>query len=340
MLCVLDTLREPLRRTTMRCTEAKVFITPEKEEDGFLPEGPRIGAPSEAHSGPLLWVNIQHSPTSTKGTIFARLWPQPVSKRYELHGRPGFALPIPGSIYVLVGCGKELIVVSLAHDSIRHLATIPDEHPRTIINDAEVVPGGKAIVFGTKDTAFKEPIAALYLYTVDDNRVSLLADKQTCSNGKVIRSDERGLVLFDIDTPTRKVMRYRLDVAVRTATPDGVALDLADQIGFPDGMCDCGDGSVIIAFYNPDYADAGKAIRFNLNTGKAVEEWTTPGSPRVTCPLLVKRPEGIKLILTTATEGMPAEMRARCPNAGCLFIADTQFESCPEPEMVCLPTRR
>ena len=166
--------------------------------------------------------------------------------------------------------------------------------------------------------------------------MSLLADKQTCSNGKVLASDSRGLILFDIDTPTRKVVRYRLDVAARTATPDGVALDLVDQVGFPDGMCDCGDGTVIIAFYNPDFVQAGKAIRFDLVNGKAIEEWTTPGSPRVTCPLLVKRPDGVKLILTTATEGMPAEMRAKCPNAGCLFIADTQFATCPEPEVVRL----
>jgi sugar lactone lactonase YvrE len=239
---------------------------------------------------------------------------------------------------VLLGMHKALCCFDLLEVNWSEpLATIPDENPRTIINDGEVVPGGKAIVFGTKDTQFKEPIANLYLYTVDDNRVSLLADKQLCSNGKVIRSDERGLLLFDIDTPKRNVVRYRLDVAARTATPDGVAIDLADQVGFPDGMCDCGDGSVIIAFYNPEYADAGKAIRFDLATGKAIEEWTTPGSPRVTCPLLVNRPDGVKLILTTATEGMPAEMRARCPNAGCLFIADTQLESCPEPELVRLP---
>ena len=102
-------------------------------------------------------------------------------------------------------------------------------------------------------------------------------------------------------------------------------------------MCDCGDGTVIVAFYNPDLAEAGRAVRFDLTSGKAVEQWTTTGSPRVTCPLLVKRPDGVKLILTTATEGMPAEMRAWCPNAGCLFIADTQLATCPEPEWVRLP---
>ena len=219
---------------------------------------------------------------------------------------------------------------------VRTLATIPDDNPSTIINDAEVVPGGKAVVFGTKDTQFKEPIAILYLYTVDDSRVSLLADQQTCSNGKIFATDARGLILFDIDTPTRKVVRYRLDIETRKAAFDGVALDLSDQVGFPDGMCDCGDGTVIIAFYNPDFAEVGKAIRFDLATGKAVEEWTTPGSPRVTCPLLVQRPDGVKLILTTATEGMPIDMRAKCSNAGRLFIADTQLATCPNPELVRL----
>ena len=67
-----------------------------------------------------------------------------------------------------------------------------------------------------------------------------------------------------------------------------------------------------------------------------IEEWTTPGSPRVTCPLLVKRPDGVKLILTTATEGMPAEMKATCPEAGNLFIADTSLTDCPVPELVRL----
>jgi sugar lactone lactonase YvrE len=143
-------------------------------------------------------------------------------------------------------------------------------------------------------------------------------------------------VLFDIDTPTRTVVRYRSEVGSRVAKRDGVALDLRDQPGFPDGMCGCGDDTAIVAFYNPDAVVEGRAVRFDLATGRMIEEWTTPGSPRVTCPLLVKRPDGVKLVLTTATEGMPAEMQALCPAAGQLFIADTHFADCPPPELVKL----
>jgi sugar lactone lactonase YvrE len=319
----------------MRTTEARVFGSLEDDEDGFLPEGPRALVADGREA--VLWVNIQTAADSTRGAVHLQFWDDGEQGVWNLPRRPGFALPTTRPGTLLVGLEKELGTLGLETNESARLATIPDDNPRTIINDAEVAPGGKAVVFGTKDTRFADPIAHLYLYTVDDNRVSVLADRQLCSNGKVFRTEGDALLLFDIDTPTRKVVRYRLDVAGRAATPDGVAIDLAGQVGFPDGMCDCGDGTVVIAFYNPDFAEAGRAIRFDLASGKAVEEWTTPGSPRVTCPLLVRRPDGVKLVLTTATEGMPAEMRAKCPNAGCLFIADTRLESCPDPELVRLP---
>ena len=78
------------------------------------------------------------------------------------------------------------------------------------------------------------------------------------------------------------VAEVRERCQVRTATSDGVALDLANQVGFPDGMRGCGDGTAIIAIYNPELAEAGRAVRFNLATSEAVQEWT-PGSPRCHC---------------------------------------------------------
>jgi sugar lactone lactonase YvrE len=245
----------------MRTTEARVYIDFTEDTDRFLPEGPRWvmieGRPA------LVWVNIQLDASATDGDLHIHFPGTDGSDDAGIGcpGRPGFLVPLAEKNQAIVGVDKDLRIVDLWEGLWSDpLATIPADNPRTIINDGQVVPGGKAIVFGTKDTQFKEPIAQLYLYTVDDNRVSVLADKQTCSNGKVFASDERGLVLFDIDTPTRKVVRYRLDVQARTATPDGTAVDLTNQIGFPDGMCDSCDGTVIVAFYNPDFAEAGRAV--------------------------------------------------------------------------------
>jgi sugar lactone lactonase YvrE len=315
-------------------TAARVFARIDDDEDGFLPEGPR----SIVFDGrdAVVWVNIQNAPAATRGEVHLRYWDDDEQSVWSLQRRPGFLFPTERPGVLFVGMEKELGTLDLESNEFVPLATIPDDNPRTIINDGEIVPGGRAIVFGTKDTKFADPIADLSLYTLADNRLSVLADQQLCSNGKVLTSDDHGLILYDIDTPTRQVMRYRLDVAKRTAAIEGVALDLRNEIGFPDGMCDGGRGSVIVAFYNPDAATAGRAIRFDLATRQAIEEWTTPGSPRVTCPLLVQRPDGAKLILTTAIEGMPAEMRVKCTDAGNLFLADTTITEFPIPEQVRL----
>jgi sugar lactone lactonase YvrE len=302
----------------MRSQTAHLYVTPDREEWRYLPEGPRRMTVRGRET--IAWVDIQTGKEAKFGMIFARPTEGGDEIQITCPGRPGFILPVEGGDRVLVGLDKELKVCNLATGEwSESLARIPDHSPRTMMNDAEIVPGGKAVVFGTKEIQVKEPLAHLYLFTVDDHQVSVLADRQTCSNGKVMYPDERGgFTLFDIDTPTRKVARYRLDVAARTATLEGVAVDLSHETGLPDGMRDCGDGTAIIALYNPEFAQEGRAVRYNLSTGQALEEWRTPLSPRVTCPSV----EGSQVILTTAVEGMPPEQRATCSNAGCLFIGE------------------
>jgi sugar lactone lactonase YvrE len=306
---------------------ASVWFTPPAEADWFLPEGPR------AQGDGILWVNIQAGPDATTGDVHHLTW-DGRHTRHPMPARPGFVFPTSNPNVVLAGCDKVVGLYDRTTAEWTPLAAIPDTHPRTIINDGEIVPGGRAIVFGTKDVQFAEPIAHLYLFTLDDNQLTVLADGQTCSNGKVFAAG--GRTLYDIDTPRKVVTRYRFDLGNRTVAEESVALDLRPRDDFPDGMCDAGDGTVIVAFYNPAFADAGRAVRYRLGTGEVLGEWLTPGSPRVTCPLLIQRPGGVKLILTTADEGMPTEVRASCPNAGCLFIADTDLASVPAAALVVL----
>jgi sugar lactone lactonase YvrE len=312
-------------------TEARVLVRMSDEEDRYLPEGPRP-ATLDGRAA-LAWVNIQTAADAARGAVHLRFWDTGERRVLSLPGRPGFLLPTDHPGLVFVGRDKAVGVLDLATGGWEALATIPDANPRTIINDGEVVPGGRAVVFGTKDVRFADPVAHLYLFTLDDRRLTELADRQTCSNGKVFAWDG-GLVLYDIDTPSRTVARYRFDRDARRATPDGVAIDLRGEEGFPDGMADAGGGTVVIAFYNPSRSGTGRAARYDLRAGKLVEEWTTPGSPRVTCPLLIERDDRVALVLTTAVEGMPAEQRRDSPHAGDLFIADTTLRSAPAAEVV------
>ena len=315
----------------MRSTTAKVLHQQANETDRFLPEGPRNIAVDGRPA--LAWVNIQSAADATGGDIHVRFW-DGEHRTYPQELRPGFLLPTDRENCLLVGREKEVGLLELATNQFTPLAKIEDDNPLTIINDGEVAPGGRAVVFGTKDISFADPIANLYLFTLDDRQISVLADGQTCSNGKVFAIDEGGLALLDIDTPQKNVVRYRIDLVARTATDPQLVLDLAEERGFPDGMVDAGDGTVIIAFYNPAAVPVGRAIRFDLSTGAAVEEWTTPGSPRVTCPLLIEHDGRVRLVLTTATEGMAERERRICPIAGDLFWADTSISLVPNAEIV------
>src|SRR5262245_9296139 len=149
----------------MRTTEARVLLKYEEDYCGFLPEGPRMMQISGRDV--LVWVNIQIGAGATTGRLMAVIYDLNWDDYHEAcAGRPGFVLPLADGDRVLAGVEKQLIVFNFKNGEwSAPLATIPDDNSRTIINDAEIVPGGKAIVFGTKDTQFKEPIAHLYLYT-------------------------------------------------------------------------------------------------------------------------------------------------------------------------------
>jgi sugar lactone lactonase YvrE len=319
--------------SVLRSTPATVLHEQRSEADRFLPEGPRAIAVEGRPA--IAWVNIQTAPDATGGQIHVRFW-DGEHRTYVQERRPGFLFPTDRADTLFVGREKEVGLLHLTTNVFHPLTKIGDPSPRTIINDGEIVPGGRAVVFGTKDMRFADPIANLYLFTLDDNKLSLLADGQTCSNGKFFIYDADGLAMYDIDTPKRNVARYRLDLSTRRLSEATQVLDLHEQQGFPDGMVDAGDGNVIIAFYNPEPAAEGRAVRFDLKTGAAIEQWTTPGSPRVTCPLLVEFDGSVRIVLTTATEGMPDEMRKNCPNAGNLFWGTTSFVRMPTPEIIRL----
>jgi sugar lactone lactonase YvrE len=315
-------------------TTARVWFSPLKEDDRFLPEGPHpVTVDGRAAVG---WVNIQTAEQARSGAVHLRFWDTGEHRVLPQPSRPGFLIPTDRPNTVFVGREKELGLLDLRSNGWTRLASIPDDNPRTIINDGNVVPGGTAVVFGTKDIQFRDAIAALYLFTIADRRVTVLADGQTCSNGKVFAGAADGLDLFDIDTPTRVVRRYRLDLAGRSIDRGEVAVDLREVDGFPDGMVAAGDGTAIVAIYNPGRVRDGKAYGYDLASGERLRELTVPGSPRVTCPLLVEQAGRVQLILTTAVEGMPDDQRSHCPHAGDLFIVDTSITNLTRPEPIRL----
>ena len=318
--------------STMNSTEASVLLRPESAELRFLPEGPYPYS-----DGWISWVAIQHGATATEGSLNLLELSTGENRTINLNGRPGFAFPTDREGVFLVGLERRLALVDIESGEETVLCDGVDSGvENTIINDGVAFDGG--VIFGCKDLEFSTQKAGLYLFRSSDRQLIALRSDQICSNGKIILGTGQTRTLIDIDSPTKTVVRYELDLEAGTLSQPETVVDVTSGDVFPDGMIATPDGNgVIISFYNPNPAEAGETRQYSLADGSLQHVWQSPGSPQATCPQLVHTEAGVKLIVTTAVEHMPSERLAGAPNAGCLFVADTGFDGTPETPRFVIP---
>lgn len=299
---------------------APILFDPGNEAMRFLPEGPYpLGTDR------FSWVAIQHGPTATNGSLNVYDLKTKRNTSHLLTGRPGFAFPTDRGNFV-VGCERRVGIFAPLQAAWDPFIEGIDSHvDGTIINDAVTWDGN--LIFGTKDLEFKTKKAGLYLWRRSDRRLFQLRSDQICSNGKcVVPVDDQRIMLYDIDSPTRQVVCYEVDIRSGTCTEPHVAVDLRTENGVPDGMTMTPDGrSVIISLYQPEAAPLGRTIQVSLQSGKIEQVWTADGSPQVTCPQWVCVNGKAALVMTTAVEHMPQSRRRESPNAGCLFMVETDL---------------
>ena len=305
---------------------AQPFFAPDSEDLRFLPEGPRVL--QNPSTGKLGWVAIQHSISSHEGSFNVLDLHSGENEQHTLSGRPGFfaETTVPGVI--VIGMERRLVLFNYLTgregDTIAELSC-PDD---VIINDGLAVEGG--VLFGTKHLKFNEPVAALYFFNSSTRRVHTVVDRQICSNGKFLRRDANGATLIDTDTIPKAITRYRLDVSLEHILEHAPIIPPERLPALPDGLRPSPAGeSIIVAFYNPAQVADGIAQEISLADGAVLTEWTLPGSPRVTCPEFVELDGCVKLVFTTATEGMDDSMRQIARGAGYMYIADTPFDRLP-----------
>lgn len=307
----------------MTTVTAEVLYSPPTDALRFLPEGPYPFSPDH-----FSWVAIQHGPNEKSGSINIFDWSKKTNVSYQLPGRPGFAFPTDQLGVFVVGCERELGLFSIHEGSWKPFASnVDSDKTNTIINDGVTWEGN--LIFGTKDLEFKTKKAGLYLWRAKDKKLIRLRDDQICSNGKaIVKSDNGQIHLIDIDSPTRQVVRYEVDLEGGKLSEPQVVVDLTSDPAVPDGMIVTPDGkSVIVSFYNPNPAPHGETRQYSIETGSLENTWITPGSPRNTCPQLVAVQGRIHLVITTAVEFMSEQERAGAPEAGSLFFAPTDFDS-------------
>jgi sugar lactone lactonase YvrE len=278
----------------------------------------------------LGWVAIQHGPGRGDGSFNFLNLTTGVNTTIPLPGRPGFFVEteLPGLL--LVGLERRLILLDATTGQVTETGIIVSHDERVIINDGIAIPDG--LLFGTKHLEFRNPIAALYHYDCATRELHQVVGGQVCSNGKYYQATDGHVTLIDIDSAPKTITRYRLDSGLRHIREQTLVAPPQSLPAFPDGLRPSPDGaSIVVAFYNPDAAECGIAQEIRLADGAVLTEWTLPGSPRVTCPEFAIVDGQVKILFTTAVEGMPDAIRQMAPNAGTIFCADTPFTSLPAP---------
>lgn len=304
-------------------TECSVLFRPGSDELRFLPEGPY-----SLQDGRISWVAIQHGDDSVAGSINILDPNAGENQSHELPGRPGFAFPTSRPGVFVAGVERSLGFYDTNTGTWTELCGGVDSNvENTIINEGVLFRDN--LIFGCKDLKFEEKKAGLYLWRMHDRSLIQLRDDQICSNGKAVVTQQDGsLVLVDIDSPSKTITRFPLDIESGTIGEPSTVVDLTSEPIFPDGMIMTPDGrSLIVALYDPGDPEFGVARQYSVASGELEAVWTCPGSPRVTCPQLVRIDGQVQLLLTTAVEHMEQEQKQRHLNAGCLFVGGTTFDA-------------
>jgi sugar lactone lactonase YvrE len=314
----------------MKQFTAEPLFELDNEELRFLPEGPRMLRQFPSATPVLGWVAIQHGADRQDGSLNLLALATRTNTSLPLPGRPGFFVETTQPGVLVVGLERRLIVVDAKTGSVQETGIEVSQDERVIINDGIAIPGG--LLFGTKHLEFSQPIGAVYHFDAATRTLRTLIGSQLCSNGKFFTPEAERATLIDIDSGPKTITRYEFDAALSKILKQGLVKPPDSLPAIPDGLRPTPDGSsIVVAYYNPAEIGQGLAQEIRLSDGAVTTEWKIPGSPRVTCPEFALIDGKVRVVFTTAVEGMPDATRKIAPSAGALFWAETHFSSLPEP---------
>jgi sugar lactone lactonase YvrE len=150
-----------------------------------------------------------------------------------------------------------------------------EDNPAMRYNDGKLDPCGRFLV-GTKGEANDLPRCGK-LFSYDGHRARTLITGTTISNG--IGFSKAGDILYFIDTPTRRVGRYKYNLETGDVVFDRHIIELEGN-SWPDGMCVDLDDMIWVAEWG-----GGRVCKWNPETGKKMREIKLPCANTSSCCL-------------------------------------------------------
>jgi len=259
----------------------------------------------------LFWVDIEkgklhiYDPNIEKDTTI------------DVGQRIGTVVPESNNT-VIVALQNGVYRLNLKDEGLDFLVNPEKGDKNNRLNDGKCDPAGRFWV-GSMSLDNKPNDAALYRIN-DELMVEKIIDNVSVSNG--ICWSSLGNIMYYIDTPTRKIRKYAFDIKHGLVKYNGVAVEVDEKLGYPDGMTIDEDGRLWVAMW-----DGGAVCCFNPEDGKLIRKIDIP-APRVTsCAFGGKNLE--KLYITTATVGLTKEQLEEYPLSGSVFMIEPGVAGIP-----------
>ena len=219
---------------------------------------------------------------------------------------------------VVVALQNEIIRVNLTDGNTASIAPIPDNNGKIRCNDGKCDPSGRLWI-GTM--GFGAPKGAASLYCVwADGTVETKLTKVTISNGIVWSANKK--YMYYNDTPTRKIIRFRYDDSSGDILYDGVAVNIPEGSGSPDGMTiDCNDNLWVAQW------GGGGVYCYNPYTGDLLTKIVVPAPHVASCAFGGDKLD--TLYITTARAGLSEEQLEEYPLSGSVFCCKPGAKGVP-----------
>jgi sugar lactone lactonase YvrE len=273
----------------------------------FLGEGPYWHAGRQS----FFWVDIEN------GKLFENNLKTEKTKTRSFPHRLTVVLEDKEGNLIL-GLDRKLARFDLETEELTWLCEVESEFPLHRFNDGKVDTNGR-IWIGTLSTLFTEGAGSLYRVDLDLKPEKQL-DQLTISNGMAWTEDNR--TFYFIDTPTRQIKAYNFDLESGEIEFERIAVEIAEELGYPDGMCIDKEGMLWVAHYG-----GSGVFRWNPNTGELLEKIKLPAPHVTSC--CFGGPNLDQLLITTAQENLSEAQLKEFPMSGDVFLVKTKTQGFP-----------
>ncbi|EAZ82352.1 SMP-30/gluconolactonase/LRE family protein [Algoriphagus machipongonensis] len=213
---------------------------------------------------------------------------------------------------LILGLDCKLAKYHLESKELTWIAEVEQEFPLHRFNDGKVDPKGR-IWIGTLSTLFTESAGSLYRVGKDLKPVKQL-DQLTISNGMAWTEDNQ--TFYFIDTPTREIKAFSFDLESGYIRFERIAVEIPEELGFPDGMCIDQEGMLWVAHYG-----GFGVIRWDPTTGEMIDKIELPVPHVTSCCFGGENLD--TLLITTAQENLSEQQLLEYPMSGDVFMVKT-----------------